>query len=78
MTQVPPICFVPRWIQTRMLYVVPWILSRAAIRANGAMGQKQTCAPQKVMSALPPKATLNAFSPTSALGQKRTFGHSSH
>jgi hypothetical protein len=25
--------------------------------------KKATCAPQKVMSALPPKATLNAFSP---------------
>ncbi|MGC1982147.1 MAG: hypothetical protein WA711_15655, partial [Pseudolabrys sp.] len=27
-----------------------------------ALGQKQTCAVQTVMSALPPKATLNAFS----------------
>jgi hypothetical protein len=26
-----------------------------------ALGQKRTYAPQKVMSALPPKATLNAF-----------------
>jgi len=26
-----------------------------------ALGQKQTCAPQKAMSALPPTATLNAF-----------------
>ncbi|MGA7011702.1 MAG: hypothetical protein WBZ16_05095, partial [Pseudolabrys sp.] len=26
-----------------------------------ALGQKQTCAVQNVMSALPPKATLNAF-----------------
>jgi hypothetical protein len=25
-----------------------------------ALGQKQTCAPQKVMSALPPKATAKA------------------
>jgi hypothetical protein len=34
-----------------------------------AMGQKQTCAVQKGMSALPPKATLNAFIRTSAMGQ---------
>jgi hypothetical protein len=34
-----------------------------------ALGHKRTFAPQKVMSALPPKATLNAFSPMCAKGQ---------
>jgi hypothetical protein len=38
-----------------------------------ALGQKQTCAPQNVMSALPPIATSIAFFGMSALGQKRTF-----
>ena len=33
-----------------------------------ALGQKQTCAVQKGMSALPPKATLNAFIRMSAMG----------
>jgi len=28
---------------------------------SAALGQKQTCAVQQLMSALPPKATLNAF-----------------
>ena len=37
-----------------------------------AMGQKQTFAVQKGMSALPPIATLIAFFVMSALGQKRT------
>src|SRR5262245_11740681 len=37
-----------------------------------ALGQKQTCAAQKVMSALLPKATSNATYGMSALGQKRT------
>jgi len=36
-----------------------------------ALGQKQTCASQKTMSALPPIATLIALSDMSALGQKR-------
>jgi hypothetical protein len=34
-----------------------------------ALGQKRTCAPQKAMSALPPKATLIAYSQISAMGQ---------
>jgi hypothetical protein len=34
-----------------------------------ALGQKQTCAVQKGMSALPPKVTLNAFIRMSAMGQ---------
>jgi nucleotide-binding universal stress UspA family protein len=34
-----------------------------------ALGQKQTFAPQNGMFALPPKATLNAFSRMSAKGQ---------
>jgi hypothetical protein len=34
-----------------------------------ALGQKQTFAVQKGMSALPPKATLNAFIRMSAMGQ---------
>jgi hypothetical protein len=34
-----------------------------------ALGQKQTCAAHKSMSALPPKATLNAFIRISAMGQ---------
>jgi hypothetical protein len=38
-----------------------------------ALGQKQTYAPQKRMSALPPLATSIAFFGTSALGQKPTF-----
>jgi len=38
-----------------------------------ALGQKQTFAAQKVMSALPPIATSIAFFGMSALGQKRTF-----
>jgi hypothetical protein len=37
-----------------------------------ALDQKQTCAVQKVMSALPPIATSIAFFGMSALGQKRT------
>src|SRR5262245_60076936 len=37
-----------------------------------ALGQKQTCAVQKGMSALPPIATSIAFFGMSALGQKRT------
>ena len=37
-----------------------------------ALGQKQTYALQKAMSALPPIATLIAFFGMSALGQKRT------
>jgi hypothetical protein len=35
-----------------------------------ALGQKQTCAPQKVMSALPPIATTIALFGMSALGQE--------
>ena len=37
-----------------------------------ALGQKQTIALQKGMSALPPIATSIAFFDMSALGQKRT------
>jgi hypothetical protein len=37
-----------------------------------ALGQKQTFAVHQPMSALPPKATLNAFIRMSAMGQKRT------
>src|SRR5262245_18635373 len=37
-----------------------------------ALGQKQTCAAQKLMSALPPIATSIAFFGMSALDQKRT------
>jgi len=37
-----------------------------------ALGQKQTCAAHKLMSALPPKATSNASFSMSALGQKWT------
>ena len=37
-----------------------------------ALGQKQTYALQKAMSALPPIATAIAFFGVSALGQKRT------
>jgi hypothetical protein len=33
-----------------------------------ALGQKQTCAPHKAMSALPPIATLSALFGMSALG----------
>ena len=38
-------------------------------RPMSALGQKRTCAVQKGMSALPPKATLNAFIRMSAMGQ---------
>jgi len=38
-----------------------------------ALGQKQTFAAQKAMSALPPIATSIAFFGMSALGQKRTL-----
>jgi hypothetical protein len=38
-----------------------------------ALGHKRTCAVQKGMSALLPKATLNAFIRMSAMGQKRTL-----
>ena len=38
-----------------------------------ALGQKQTCAVQKGMSALPPKATLDASFRMSAKGQKWTY-----
>jgi hypothetical protein len=38
-----------------------------------ALGQKQTFAVQKRMSALPPKATLIACFGMSAMGQKRTL-----
>jgi hypothetical protein len=38
-----------------------------------ALGHKQTCAVQNRMSALPPIATLIAFSAMSAWGQKRTL-----
>src|SRR5262249_9777323 len=41
-------------------------------RPMSVSGQKQTFAPQKAMSALPPIATTIAFFGTSALGQKRT------
>jgi hypothetical protein len=41
-------------------------------RPMSALGQKQTFAPQKVMSALPPKADMQLG--MSAKGQKRTFG----
>ena len=37
-----------------------------------ALGQKQTCAVQSAMSALPPIATSFTFFGMSALGQKRT------
>src|SRR5262245_56220712 len=37
-----------------------------------ALGQKQTCAPQQGMSALPSTATSIAFFGMSAIGQKRT------
>src|SRR5262245_58993055 len=43
---------------------------RAALMS--ALGQKQTCAVQNAMSALPPIATSIAFFGLSALGQKRT------
>jgi hypothetical protein len=38
-------------------------VSRAAkkFRPMSALGQKRTVTPQKVMSALPPKADMNAF-----------------
>jgi hypothetical protein len=41
-----------------------------------ALGQKPTFAPQKVMSALPPKATLNAFSvdPIRPIGNQAAAG----
>jgi hypothetical protein len=46
-----------------------------------ALGQKRTFAPQKVMSAVPPIATLIAFFGMSGLDHKRTshrlFDHSS-
>src|SRR5262249_52138024 len=41
--------------------------------STSALGQKQTCAAHKLMSALPPKATPNATRGI-ALGQKRTWG----
>src|SRR5262249_21203143 len=44
--------------------------------AMSALGQKQTFAVQKGMSALPPITTSIAFFGMSALGQKRTFRHS--
>jgi hypothetical protein len=37
------------------------------------LGQKATCAPQKVMSALPSKRTCAVQEPMSAMGQKRTY-----
>ena len=39
-----------------------------------ALGQKQTCAAQKVMSALPPKADIDCAFRMSTKGQKRTPG----
>src|SRR5262249_2035915 len=49
-------------------------LKRQSLRdeSMSALGQKQTCAAQNGMSALPPKATSNPTSSNSALGQKRT------
>jgi hypothetical protein len=41
-----------------------------------ALGQKQTSAPQKVMSVLPSKRTFAVQTPMSAKGQKRTSRHS--
>src|SRR5262249_15610281 len=41
-----------------------------------ALGQKQTCAARRVMSALHPKATPNATSWNARLGQKRTLRRS--
>jgi hypothetical protein len=38
-----------------------------------ALSQKQTFAPQKVMSALPPKADMCCAVVVSAFGQKRTL-----
>ena len=38
-----------------------------------ALGQKQTCAAQKVMSGLPPKADMLVLLEMSALGQKQTL-----
>jgi len=38
-----------------------------------ALGQKQTFAPQKVMSALPPKADIQERERHVCLGGKRTF-----
>src|SRR5262245_18175090 len=40
--------------------------------AMSALGQKRTCAEHKLMSALPPKATVDATYGMCALGQKRT------
>src|SRR5262249_8496088 len=45
-------------------------------RAMSALGQKQTFAAQKAMSALPPIATSIAFFGMSALGHKRTSSRS--
>ena len=39
-----------------------------------ALGQKQTCAAQKVMSALPPIATAKADFRIRSDARKRTFG----
>ena len=41
------------------------------VRTMSALGQKQTCAVQNGMSALPPKATLNATSEKPPLGHFR-------
>ncbi|MGB8093624.1 MAG: hypothetical protein WCF62_23420, partial [Pseudolabrys sp.] len=41
------------WERARHRSITYWPMS--------ALGHKQTCAVQNVMSALPPKATLNAF-----------------
>jgi hypothetical protein len=48
------------------------VLGSGNFQGMSALGQKRTCAVQKGMSALPPKATLNAFIRMSAMGQKRT------
>jgi len=42
-----------------------------------ALGQKQTCAVQNAMSALPPKATSNATCEMSAKSHKLTSGQTS-
>src|SRR6516164_6605708 len=43
-----------------------------------ALGHKQTCALQKAMSALPPKATLDAYFLMSARAQYRTLVSCTH
>src|SRR5262245_3640675 len=76
-------------INSRRLIAAPEAQDRASYRAQehsgraerkackmSALGQKQTFAVQKGMSALPPIATSIAFFGMSALGQKRTWSRS--